>query len=37
MAPPRFGIVFLPELLDGFGDLCREAEAQLAERHPADR
>jgi 5,10-methylenetetrahydromethanopterin reductase len=27
MAPPRFGIVFLPESLDGFGDLCREAEA----------
>lgn len=28
MAPPtaRFGIVFLPESLGGFGDLCREAE-----------
>ena len=28
MAPPtaRFGIVFLPESLAGFGDLCREAE-----------
>jgi len=24
---PRFGIVFLPESLAGFGDLCREAEA----------
>lgn len=30
MAParPRFGIVFLPESLGGFGDLCREAEAE---------
>ena len=29
MAParPRFGIVFLPESLGGFGDLCREAES----------
>lgn len=26
-APPRFGIVLLPESLGGFGDLCREAEA----------
>jgi len=26
-APARFGIVFLPESLAGFGDLCREAEA----------
>ena len=27
MAGPRFGIVFLPESLDGFGALCRDAEA----------
>jgi 5,10-methylenetetrahydromethanopterin reductase len=27
MAQPRFGIVFLPESLHTFGDLCREAEA----------
>jgi 5,10-methylenetetrahydromethanopterin reductase len=27
MAKPRFGIVLLPESLDGFGALCREAEA----------
>jgi 5,10-methylenetetrahydromethanopterin reductase len=26
MAGPRFGIVLLPESLDGFGALCREAE-----------
>jgi 5,10-methylenetetrahydromethanopterin reductase len=26
-AGPRFGIVFLPESLGGFGELCREAEA----------
>jgi 5,10-methylenetetrahydromethanopterin reductase len=25
--PARFGIVFLPESLDGFGELCRETEA----------
>ena len=28
MTAARFGIVFLPESLDGFGDLCREAEAR---------
>ena len=27
MTSARFGIVFLPESLDGFGELCREAEA----------
>ena len=27
-APARFGIVFLPESLTGFGKLCREAEVQ---------
>jgi len=27
MSSARFGIVFLPESLDGFGELCREAEA----------
>jgi 5,10-methylenetetrahydromethanopterin reductase len=27
-APARFGIVFLPESLTGFGELCRETEAQ---------
>ena len=27
MAAPRFGIVFLPESLRGFGELCTEAEA----------
>ena len=27
MAGPRFGIVFLPESLHEFGDLCRAAEA----------
>src|SRR5688572_5197791 len=27
MSAPRFGIVFLPESLHGFGELCREAEA----------
>jgi 5,10-methylenetetrahydromethanopterin reductase len=27
-ATARFGIVFLPESLGGFGDLCRETEAQ---------
>src|SRR5688572_17943123 len=27
MSAPRFGIVFLPESLAGFGELCREAEA----------
>ena len=27
MSAPRFGIVFLPESLRGFGELCREAEA----------
>jgi hypothetical protein len=26
-ATARFGIVFLPESLTGFGELCREAEA----------
>ena len=28
MAAPRFGIVFLPESLRGFGELCAEAEIQ---------
>ena len=27
MSAARFGIVFLPESLHGFGELCREAEA----------
>src|SRR4030095_281055 len=28
MAAPRFAIVFLPESLRGFGELCAEAEIQ---------
>ena len=34
-AGARFGIVFLPESLGGFGSLCREAEeGRLGERPP---
>ena len=35
-AGPRFGIVFLPESLGGFAELCREAEATGSSKQEAE-